>query len=135
MTYNPDYEEKKCLQCYPGFYKKDDNCVKIPIPFCLVGDDKTCTDCRDGTDLVDGKCEVPTIFVEGCYEYNADRTCQRCEDDHTLNNNVRTFQGECQGYPTIDLCTLCEDGYYPSTYTHQSIPNPHLYLNKSYHFL
>lgn len=121
LTYNPNNEERKCLQCYPGFYMKDNNCVKIPIPYCLSGDDKTCTECTEGTKLVDGACEVPTTFVEGCEKYNNDRSCIECTDDYTLSNNVCTFQGQCQGYPTIDSCSLCEDGYYPSLYTHQCI--------------
>ena len=121
MLYNPDNEEKTCLQCYIGFYKKDNECVRIPIPYCQYGDDKTCTSCATGATLEDGRCKIPETFVEGCYKYNEDRTCQTCESGYNLENGICTFQNQCQGYPTIDVCTLCKDGYYSSIYTHQCI--------------
>ena len=74
---NPDLEEKKCLQCYSGFYYDENfECKRIPIPFCENGDKNTCTGCVTGTELKDGKCIVEEIFLEGCFEYNEDRTCK-----------------------------------------------------------
>ena len=109
---NQDFEEKTCLYCFDGFYNDKGQCKRIPIPYCLEGDENTCNYCAQGATLKDGKCEVPSIFLEGCYEYNEDRTCKRCEQLYDLNNGKCTFQNNCGGMPTLDFCTMCEDGYY-----------------------
>ena len=93
---NPDLEEKKCLQCYLGFYYDENfECKRIPIPFCLIGDKNTCTSCVTGTELKDGKCVVEEIFLEGCFEYNEDRTCKRCSDNYDLNECRCTLKNPC----------------------------------------
>ena len=68
---------------------------RIPIPFCLIGDENTCTSCVTGTELKDGKCIVEEIFLEGCFEYNEDRTCKRCSDNYDLNDGRCTLKNPC----------------------------------------
>jgi len=121
MSYNPDLEEKPCLQCYPGFYIDNGECKRISIPHCLSWDGNTCIDCIDEYDFENGECKVPTKFIEGCRDYNDDRTCNRCYENYNLDKGTCTFQNSCQGVPTIDFCLLCEDGYYSTIYTHQCI--------------
>lgn len=113
---------KKCLQCYPGFYIKDDVCTKIPIEHCLVGDEKTCTECEEYTTLDNNQCKVRENLINGCYYYNTDGTCNDCEVFYELNNNKCEYQSNlCKGFPTIEGCELCEDGYYISQRTYQCI--------------
>jgi len=110
VTYDTD--GKTCLNCDYAFYLKDGTCQKIPIPYCLEGDENRCTDCEDGATLENGKCTIPTIFVEGCERYNSDRTCQRCREEYELKDGKCSFKNNCGEQPVIDICHFCEDGYY-----------------------
>ena len=109
VTYDSD--GKTCLNCNFAFYLKDGVCQRIPIPYCSEGNEKSCTSCLGGTKLENGKCILPT-FVEGCEEYNSDRTCKRCKEEYNLNNGKCDFKNNCGEIPVINACTLCDDAHY-----------------------
>ena len=68
--------------------------------------------------MENGECKVPSTFIDGCYEYNDDRTCKTCMDGYKLENGSCTLQN-CEGKSTFDHCILCEDGYYLSAPSYQ----------------
>ena len=122
-TYGND--DKKCTDCYEGFYVNDGKCERIPIPYCLMllpNDKDTCYACATGTTMQDGECKERNI-IEGCNDYNTDGTCKQCIAGlYTLNDKKEcTFQNLCGPYPTINYCTLCEDGYYVDINTQQCV--------------
>ena len=118
QLYNEDYKEKVCYYCFMGFYNDNGNCTKIPIPYCLSGDEKSCTSCVPGTNSVRGECIVAEKFIDGCVTYNDDRTCSKCNDNYKLENGACTLE-DCQGHQIIEQCSLCEDGYYYSPISFQ----------------
>ena len=106
------YSNKICIQCYPGFYLKNQQCERISIPYCLSLSEETCDDCAPGTELVGNECKVQS-FIEGCETYNDDRTaCLSCGDNYNLANGKCTFTNQCSGFPVGEMCLACEDGYY-----------------------
>ena len=68
--------------------------------------------------MENGECKVPSTFIDGCYEYNGDRTCKTCMGGYKLENGSCSLQ-DCEGKSTLDQCSLCEDGYYLSTTSYQ----------------
>lgn len=62
-------------------------------------------------------------MIELCYSYNTDGTCDDCEDIYELNNKNKCelVNNVCQGFPYVEECELCEDGYYISERTYQCI--------------
>ncbi len=68
--------------------------------------------------MENGECKVPSTFIDGCYEYNDDRTCKTCMSGYKLENGSCTLQN-CEGKSTLDQCLLCEDGYYLSPPSYQ----------------
>lgn len=115
----------KCTNCYDGYYVKDGTCERISIPYCLrvsALDESYCTACTTGTELDKGKCIVSN-FIEGCNSYNQDGTCNQCDNGlyKSNGNNGCSFQNVCGVLPTIDVCHLCEDGYYLDFYISQCV--------------
>ena len=121
-TYGSD---GKCTNCYDGYYVKAGKCERISIPYCLSVspfNESLCISCTVGTELDKGECIVPK-FIEGCYTYNQDGTCSQCMDGlyKSNGNNGCSFQNACGVLPSIDVCHLCEDGYYLDYYTSQCV--------------
>ena len=115
------YHNKTCIQCYQGFYLKNQKCERISIPYCLSLSGETCSNCAPGTELVGNECKIKSV-IEGCNIYNSDRTaCLDCEDNYNLENGKCTFTNQCNGYPVLERCRACEDGYYVYSITYECI--------------
>lgn len=116
----------KCSYCYPGYYINNNGaCQRISIPYCLsvsYSDEKVCTSCTYGTKLdTNGKCVVYSK-IEGCEDYNQDGTCKECMDGlYKSSGNGCAFQNACGVFPAVEVCELCEDGYYVDNYSDQCI--------------
>ena len=67
------YSDKICIQCYEGFYLKNQKCERISISYCLSLSGETCSNCAPGTELVGNECKIKSV-IEGYNIYNSDRT-------------------------------------------------------------
>ena len=111
LYYNND--NKKCRECNLGFYLNNDlTCERISIPYCTELEGETCTACSPRTTLENGRCKVESNFIEGCETYNSDGTCQKCIEYYEIKNGRCNFKNQCGNYPVLEMCLLCEDGYY-----------------------
>ena len=112
-------ENRKCYQCYPGFFLNNDNqCEKINIKNCDIlkeDNNNECDDCYIGFELENGICKLENDnYIEGCENENADGTCNECKEYYNLNNGKCTFNNECKESDQYEMCFACEDGYYLS---------------------
>ena len=114
-----DYSpEKVCKECYEGYFLNDKKeCEKIQIDNCLklvATDNKKCEKCIAG--IVpdnEGKCNLPENIIKGCFEYDKDANCVRCEYeyyDESSNGKSCVFEG-CKGYPKYEYCGICKAGF------------------------
>ena len=112
---------KECDECYPGYYWNGEKCAKIPIEYCLEGDDTGCFDCAGFTKKInDGeKCELVEPFMEGCSNYVLNGICNDCEIGYDKISRESesegvtcTFKPCADGDTELEYCPNCEDGYY-----------------------
>lgn len=112
-SYNKDYG---CNSCYQGYYLKGSECKKIPIAYCLLGNESTCTLCANFAKKTnDGKCELKAL-IDGCEYYNDDGTCSKCADEYkkSADNKQCNFQGcDSKTENKYNYCGTCEVGYFP----------------------
>lgn len=111
-SYNENYG---CKSCYQGYYLKGSECKKIPIAYCIDGNESACTSCANfAKKTSDGKCELKTL-IEGCENYNNDGTCYQCAKDYKPSTDKKqcNFQ-ECDSKTEnkYNYCGTCEAGYF-----------------------
>lgn len=93
--------EEKCITCVRGYYLTSENkCVKIPIHKCLVAEEVS-----------------KKIFCTLCDGMNLTPDFQKCESKNKLPKNCMSGNINGKG------CILCEQGYYPETYSRECTKN------------
>ena len=110
-----DYDENdkdKCLNCYDGYYLKDNTCKKITIPHCLEWDETNCKECDYYAVLKDGKCEVRSSLIKGCHEYDDNGKCTYCISGYTLSNGSCNLNKCSDGQTKTEYCGVCQTGYF-----------------------
>ena len=114
--------DKKCGQCYEGYYFDGKECTKISIDNCLRSDDDGthCKECTinykinsDGT-----QCELIANKknIDGCGKYGDDGYCEKCANNLYIpsgsGNTFKCTLNGCTGDQVVNYCSSCEIGYY-----------------------
>lgn len=107
--------DKECDDCYNGFYPINDGkeCKIIPFENCkYISDDETkCDECLYFANMnADGECVLPKKWLEGCYGYNTDGSCNFCDEDYNLVNGECQFIGCSSGDEKVEYCGICKHG-------------------------
>ena len=113
-----------CQYCYPGYYVKQNKCVKLLLAYCVDGSENDCSECvryaepkYDENNRITA-CE-PINIINGCDGYNEQRTkCETCDDGYSLSTDGSscTFKG-CGNENSVEYCETCELGYYTNIAT------------------
>ena len=117
-----DEGNKKCDECYQGYYFNGKECTKISIDNCLISNDDgdKCTYCalyskinEDGS-----RCQLIEKIVEGCSYYDNNGNCNACESHYTGSGSGSSFTctfNDCSGDRAVEYCKYCQIGYYTDT--------------------
>ena len=113
-----------CQDCYPGYYVKENKCVKLLLAYCVDGSENDCSECvryaepKYDENYTITACE-PINIINGCDGYNKQRTkCETCDDGYSLSTDGSscTFKG-CGKENSVEYCETCELGYYTNIAT------------------
>ncbi|CAD8117008.1 unnamed protein product [Paramecium sonneborni] len=108
-------ESRGCDSCLNSYYY--DSTIKTCTPCpkgclkCCKSHEMTqfiCTLCQDGYIMINGVC----LYVHACSRISIHGRCQKCFDQHFLQETCQPCPNGCSSCDSQYYCTSCLDGYY-----------------------
>ena len=108
----------KCENCIEGFFFENQICILNPsgIQGCRIYKNRNdCLECDSDHYIFENQCRElePEEMINNCFNYNLDKTCQKCKKKFIINGNgcLENIIQNCEEYGFDKVCAKCTNEY------------------------